>query len=134
MYRYLFDYHLTFAVEPKTDAGRTDLLAIDDEENYVVEVKVFTENDGPASVPKWFSQLHAYAEDHDTASAFLVVFNTQERQLSLPSQVTTEELGGLGGRQRVYDFVVVETYPEHPSASKRKGLEPIVVGVDELVG
>lgn len=127
MYRYLFDHPLTFAVEPKTDAGRTDLLALDDEENYVVEVKVFTENDGPASVSKWFAQLHAYAEDHDTASAFLVVFNTQERPLNLPSQVTTDELDGLGGRQRVYDFVVVDIYPDHPSASKRKALEPISV-------
>jgi hypothetical protein len=133
MYRYLFDHHLTFAVEPKTDAGRTDLLALDDEENYVVEVKVFTDNDEPASVPNWVSQLHAYAEDHDSASAFLVVFNTQGRQIRLPSQVTTAEFGGLGGRQRVYDFVVVDICPNHPSASKRKKLAPICVGVDNLV-
>lgn len=132
-YRYLFDRDIRCSVEPRQNAGRPDLVAYDEEEEFVVEAKVYRDSTNTSDVGDWFGQLHGYAKEKGAPRGFLLIFSRPEEELDIAVDETYLGLPTVTFQGRPYTFLIVDMYPDYETASKRGRPTGIRVERSELI-
>jgi hypothetical protein len=126
--------HTTHA-KPRSASGEADLVGeLGSDDALLCEGKVFDAGSrGKGYLAKGVHQIIKYAHDYGKSISYLVIYNTSNRLLQLPTQGPTGlwppyvELSGV----RV-NFITVRALPPLHTASKAGKATPVIIGLEDL--
>jgi hypothetical protein len=131
LYEYLHGQGVNLTIESVSASGEVDIIAHHKTDHIVGDVKVFTGDKG--YIAKGFRQIIAYMSDYNEASGYLVVYNTNQKQLEF-------NLSGLAGATPYLDFhgkkvfvVTINIPPTKTTASKLGKLAPITITSNDVL-
>lgn len=119
---------------PLSASGRADVIAeLDTDHPLVLEIKIFDIDKGyeRAYIRKGFRQAYDYSNDFNEPIGYLFIFNTCERDLVFDLKEDGMPQKVIFGDKTVY-IIQADIFIYDKSSSKRKKLDPYVIGEDYL--
>ena len=122
--------------DPKSPSGKADIVSdIDTEDPLVLEIKVYdpTKSYKQDYIKKGFRQAYKYSNDYNKNVGYLLVFNASEDLINIKLK---NEIGGntkIEFNGKILYIVIVDIYPDKPSASVHKKQNVIEINEDFLI-
>lgn len=136
LYKYLFDQGLNFQIEPTSASGEADLVASQiGDEPLIADAKIFCPDRGKGKpyLIGAFNQVYTYTLDFNEPYGFLVIFNTSDVSLHFVLSEKSASAPLVTHNNKTIFFVVIDVYPNNPSASKKGQLRSVEITESDLV-
>jgi hypothetical protein len=135
---FLFEQGIDYPFsQPSSTSGSADIVGLlETEDPLVLEVKVFDldRNYGRSRVIGGFHQIVSYSNDYNKPIGYLLIFNTDKSKYL---EVVTTESGNkwptrITFNGKIFFIIIIDIYPNKPSASVRGQIEKYTVHENEL--
>ncbi len=103
---------------PLSPDGRTDILVLIKEKPLPIEIKLF-KGDNQAHIKQGFNQALKYANDYNSETGFLIIYNTDMKNLVLTLKLNDYPQRIQASGKTIY-LIIIDIYPHPDPASKRK--------------
>ena len=136
LYEYLHDQGLQFHIEPESASGRIDMISAQTgRDRLLADAKLFNPERGQdrSYIAKGFRQIYDYARDFNACFGYLVIFNTCEQDLSIPTAHQEASVPFVTHNNKTIFFVIIDIFDYPQSASKRGKLKTYEITLQQLV-
>ena len=132
LYEFLFTEGIRVHIEPWSISGEADMVSSQEgPERLVAEAKIFNteRSKGADYIAQSFRQIYLYTLDHNEPIGYLVIFNTDKKQLRFAVSGKAEPVPYVVINHKTIFFLVIDIFPYDTTASERP--KPEIVEITE---